>query len=253
MKRFALLLALTASAAAAQTIVEQEQRLIQIHSLLVALPASTAPDGYEPGQISLGAELIVIPTIDGQVGSKTQITASDRTRIFPRPRVALGLPAPEDFRAWIGLAYLPPFKINEVSSHEVALEATYAWVPKGPLSVGLRGFALFGESKSPVTEPGTRDTLDSFDAGGDLSIGYRFDFEPLTATPFAGAGLTYVAGNFRVFNDNELLTSNTVNAMINAGLRLHAAMGFDAVAQVVAYPGALVHPVFAVAWTPRFR
>lgn len=242
-----------ASPAAAQTTLDQEQRLIQIHSLLIALPPLTSPEGYEPWQVSLGAELIVVPTISGQIGGRVppEITASDRTPVFPRPRLAIGLPAPEDFRAYAGATYLPPFEINGASSHELGLEGAYAWVPRGPLSVALRGFALFAESKSPVTDANTRDTLDSFDAGGDLSVGYRLELESLTLTPFAGVGLTYVAGNFRVFTDRELLTSNTVNLLVDAGVRVHLGLGVDAVGQVVAYPGVLVHPAFALAWTPQ--
>jgi hypothetical protein len=252
MKWFGLLaIALSASAARAQTMLDQEQRLIQIHSLLIALPQQTSPDGYDPGQLSLGLELIIIPDINGQTGGKTQITASDRTPVFPRPRVALGLPAPEDFRAYVGFTYLPPFEINSVSSHQVGIEGSFAWAPRGPLSVGLRSFAIFAESKSPVTDPNTRDTLDSFLAGGELSAGYRFDLGSFSLTPFAGAGATYVMGNFRVTSDNTPLSSDTVTASVNGGVRFHAGAGIDAVAQVLAYPGLLVHPVFGIAWTPQ--
>jgi hypothetical protein len=254
MKRLAIGVALAATAVGAQTTLNQEERLIQIHSLLVALPPQTAPDGYAPGQVSLGLELIVIPSISGQIGGRNppEITASDRTPVFPRPRLALGLPAPSDFRAYVGATYLPPFQINSASSHQFGLEGGYAWVPDTPLSAGLRAFALFAESKSPVTDANTRDTLDSFDAGADLSIGYRLDFEPFSLTPFAGIGFTYAQGDFRVFSDNELLTSNTVNLSVDGGVRVHMGLGFDAVGEVVAYPGVLVHPVFALAWTPRF-
>jgi hypothetical protein len=230
---------------------DQEQRLIEIHSLLVALPQLVSPDGYDPGQLSLGLELIVIPDINGQTGGKTQITASDRTPVFPRPRLALGLPAPEDFRAYVGLSYLPPFEINSVSSHQIAVEGSFAWAPRGPLSVGLRGFAIFAQSKSPVTDPNTRDTLDSFLAGGELSAGYRFDLGSFSLTPFAGAGVTYVMGNFRVTSDNTPLSSDDIAPSINGGVRFHVGAGIDAVAQVLAYPGVLVHPVFALAWTPQ--
>jgi hypothetical protein len=164
----------------------------------------------------------------------------------------LGLPAPEDFRAYAGVSYFPPVQINGVSSHQGAIEAGYAWAPPGPLSVGLRGYALFAESKSPVTDltGRTRDTLDTFDAGADLSAGYRLDFAPGSVTPFAGVGLTYVAGNFRVTSDNDLLTSTTVNPGINAGVRLYSKLGIEALAELVVYPGRLVHPVFSLAWTP---
>jgi len=258
MRQFAIALsagiALVALPGAAQTTLDQEQRLIQIHSLLVALPPLTSPEGYEPWQVSLGAELIVIPSISGQIGGRVppEITASDRTPVFPRPRLAIGLPAPQDFRAYVGATYLPPFQINSASSHQIGLEGAYAWVPETPLSAGLRAFALFAESKSPVTDANTRDTLDSFDAGAELSVGYRFDLGSFTATPFAGFGATFASGHFRVFTDHDLLTSNTFNPSVDGGVRVHLRPGFDALAEVVAFPGVLVHPVFALAWTPRF-
>jgi hypothetical protein len=249
-KRLCLVLALMAGAARAQTIVEQEQRLIEIHSLLVALEPETAPGAYRPGELSLGVELIVIPPIDGSVGNKRQITASDRTPIFPRPRLAIGLPAPDDFRAYLGVSYIPPVEINGVSSHQGGIEGSYAWAPPGPLSIGLRGYALFAESKSPVTDPATRDTLDTFDLGADLTAGYRLDFSPGSVTPFAGLGVSHVSGNFRVASDNDLLTSTTVNPGIDAGVRLYSKLGFEALAELVVYPGRLIHPVFGLAWTP---
>jgi hypothetical protein len=262
MKRICLLVLLFAGSAGAQTLLDQEQRLIEIHSLLVGLEPETSPGAYAPGQLSLGLELIVIPTINGQTGGKTQITASDRTRVFPRPRLAIGLPAPEDFRAYLGVSYVPPVQINSVSSHQGAVELGYAWAPPGPLTIGLRGYALFAESKSPVTDLNcqstqpailatcTRDTLDTFDLGVDLSAGYRFDFAPGSLTPFAGVGLTYVDGNFRVSSDHDLLTSTSINPGINAGVRIFSKLGIEALAELVVYPGRLIHPVFGLAWTP---
>ena len=42
-------LALTAGAARAQTMLDQEQRLIEIHSLLIALQPGNAPGAYRAG------------------------------------------------------------------------------------------------------------------------------------------------------------------------------------------------------------
>src|SRR5207253_3187969 len=126
-------LLLASAAARGQTMLDQEVRLVEIHSLLIALPPGNAPGAYGPGELSLGLELITIPTIDGTTGGKRQITASDRTPLFPRPRVTLGLPAPEGFRAHVGLAYIPPITLNEVSSHLGAIDAGLAWAPEGPI------------------------------------------------------------------------------------------------------------------------
>jgi hypothetical protein len=252
MKRIVVLLFALSGAARSQTILDQEQRLIQIHSLLVALDPETSPGAYRPGELSLGVELIVIPSIDGSVGNNKRLTASDQTPVFPRPRLAIGLPAPQDFRAFVGIAYIPPIEINDVSSHEGAVELGYAWAPPGPLAVGLRGYALFAESKSPVTDltKQLRDTLDSFDVGGEVSAGYKLDFEPGSVTPFAGFDVTYVNGNFRVTSDHDLLTANSVNPTINAGVRIYSKLGIEALAELMVVPGVLIHPVFGLAWTP---
>jgi len=67
-------------------------------------------------------------------------------------------------------------------------------------------------------------------------------------TPFAGVGVTRVVGNFRVTSDNVLLTSRTTNASVTGGLRLFARPGIEAVAELVVFPGRLVHPSFRLAW-----
>ena len=70
--------------------------------------------------------------------------------MFPRPRVTLGLPAPEGFRAHVGLAYIPPITLNEVSSHLGAIDAGLAWAPEGPISVGLRGYFMPEDDRSTL-------------------------------------------------------------------------------------------------------
>lgn len=252
MSRAFAALIFASGAAGAQTMLDQEQRLIEIHSLLIALPPSTAPGAYQPWEASFGLELVTIPTIDGTTGGKRQITASDRTPLFPRPRLALGLPAPADFRAYVGIAYIPPLQINDVSSHLGALEAALSWNRGGPLSIGLRAWGVLAESKSPVTDPNTRDTLDTTDVGADLSAAWRFDLSPLAVTPFAGVGLAHIAGDFRVTSDQELLTSRTWDAGFDAGVRLYSRYGIEAVVEWVAWPRRLVHPLFSIAWVPRF-
>jgi hypothetical protein len=245
-----LALAAFAGSAQAQTMLDQEQRLIEIHSLLLALQPDDAPGAYRPGEVSLGLEIIGIPSIDGTTGGKRQITASDRTPVFPRPRFAVGLPAPKNFRAFVGLAYIPPIPIRDVSSHFGALEAGLAWAPGSPFTSGIRGHVLAARSKGPVTDPTTRDTLDTVEFGADLSAGYRLDFGPGSVTPFASIGVTRVAGDFRVTSDNYSLSSRTTNAGFTGGVRLFAHQGIEAVAELVVFPGRLVHPSFSLAWVP---
>ncbi len=233
--------------AGAQTMLDQEQRLIDIHSLLVDLPPVDAPGSYAPWEASLGLELVVIPPIDGATGSRRQITASDRTPVFPRPRLAVGLPAPDGFRAFAGLSYIPPFQINGVSSHLGALEAGLAWAP-GRWRLGLRGHVLYAESKSPVTDPGTRDTLQTFEFGADLSAGYGMRLGPADLTPYAGVGLTRLAGDFTVTSDGNLLTSRTTALALHGGLRALIQRHWEVVAELAAWPGRLIAPRFRAAY-----
>ena len=249
--RVAVFIALLSGSAAAQTMLDQEQRLIEIHSLLTALPPDV-PGAYAPWQVGVALEVITIPHIDGTTGGRTQITASDRTPVFPRPRVMVGLPAPADFRAWAGVAYIPPIKINEVSSHLGALEAGLAWDGGGqsPFSTGIRAFGVVAESKSPVTDPATRDTLDSVLLGGDISAAYRFELGRWQLTPFAGAGLTHVAGDFTVTSDNATVTSRSTVFGFDAGARVQYGPVAGIVEWVV-YPDRLSHPIFSIAWVSK--
>jgi hypothetical protein len=231
----------------AQTLLDQEERLIQIHSLLLDLPPVDAPGAYRWGQASLGLEVVAIPSIDGTTGSKRQITASDRTRAFPRPRAALGLPMPQGFRAFAGLSYVPPIEIRAITAHLVAGEAGIAWTP-GRLRLGLRGHALYARTRSPVTEPQTRDTLSAGEMGLDLSGGYDLPLGPALLTPYAGVGMTRLSGNFRVVSDGVELSSRYTAAAFHGGLRLLMLDHWEGVGEWVAYPHRLLHPRFRIAY-----
>ncbi len=245
------LLVALAGVARAQTMLDQEQRLIEIHSLLVALPALESPGALRPWQGRLGVEVITIPVIDGTTGGKTQITASDRARAFPRLRAAAGLPLGGDWRAVAGLAYVPPVEVNQVSSHLLGLEAGAAWT-QGPFAAGLRVHGEWANSRSPVTDPATRDELVTSLIGSDLSAGWRFELGRVGLTPYVGIGVVKVDGTFTVTSDGHVLSSKNTDLVLTAGLRLLAMRQVELVAELVAFPGVLVHPGFAVAWTPWF-
>jgi len=249
----AALVLCAAASAEAQTLLSQEQRLIDVHALLLDLPPVDAPGTLRSGQLSVGVEVIGVPPIDGSTGTpgvqgfKRQITASDRTPVFPRPRLALGLPTPESFRAFVGLSYVPPIEVSSVSLHYIAGEVGFAWVP-GPLTVGVRAHALHGQSESPVTDPTTRDRLRLTEFGAEVSAGYLFDLGAFGITPYGGIGVSRTSGNFRVTSDGVTLTSDDTAAALHAGVRLLFGKRWLGVAEADAYPGRLVHPNFRVAY-----
>ena len=230
-----------APAAMAQTMLDQQQRLIDIHSLLLDLPPLQAPGALEPWTLDLSLEGVTIPVIDGTTGSKVQITASDHTRLFPRPRAALGLPAPRRFRAFVGLSYIPPIRIREVAVNALAAEAGMAWVP-GAFRLGLRLHGTIASSDAPVTDPTTRDTLETQSWGADLSAGGRFAASSrLQLEPYAGAGFVAQHGRFRVTSDGNVITSDFTGAALHAGIRALWGRRWEAVTEVSGYPDRLVH------------
>jgi len=247
----ALLLAGLAGGARAQTMLDQEQRLIEIHSLLVALPALEAPGALAPLQGRFGVEVITIPIIDGTTGTKTQITASDKTRAFPRLRGGIGLPLGGAWRAFAGLAWIPPIELNQASSSMIGLEAGAAWT-RGAFSAGLRLHGEWADSKSPVTDPGTLDQLITRIGGADFSAAWRFELGTVVLTPYASLGVARVDGTFTVTSDAVQLTSTTTNLGLSAGARLQAFEQLEVVAELVAWPNVLVHPNFSLSWVPRF-
>jgi hypothetical protein len=228
---------------------DQEERLVELHSLLVALPAVEAPGALAPWQASLGLEIIAIPTIDGTTGGKDQITASDRTSAFPRLRLGLGLPLGGAWRAVAGIGYIPPVEVNAVTCHLGAVEGGVAWTP-GALAVGLRVQAVRAVSKSPVTEPVTRDTLYTTVLGADLSVGYGLDAGPVRLTPYASAGAAWVDGRFRVTSDGAEVTSTSTRPALGLGLRAGGWHDLEAVVELVDYPERLRTFTVKLAWAP---
>jgi hypothetical protein len=223
---------------------DQEERLIDIHTLLLDLPALRPPGALAEWQWSVGLEGVTIPEIDGTTGSKEQITASDRTPLYPRPRLAVGLPAPDGFRAFAGASYIPPIRIREVSTNFVAVEAGFAWVP-GAFRAGVRGRATYAYSTSPVTDPATRDALESRVLGADLSAAWSFvPSGRLELQPYASAGVVGTHGRFRVTSDGTVLVSDFTGAALAAGMRLVYGRRWEGTAEVIGYPDRLVHVNF---------
>ena len=243
----ALLLASLATGASAQTMLDQELRLIDIHNLLLNVPPLQPPGALGSMQLSLSLEGIGVPPINGQTGSKTQITASDHTPLFVRPRVLLGLPAPEGFRAYAGASYFPPITLFDVTTHLVGLEAGMAYAP-GRLAVGLRAHAVYAYSTAPVTDPATRDNLETFIYGGDLMAAYRLGDDSLPWTPYVGISVTRLHGRFEVTSDGVILESNSTVLGIDAGVRVLVAGHWEGVLELDAYPDRLIHPNFRIGY-----
>ena len=218
----------------------QQGRLIEIHSLLLDLPPLQSPAALSAGTLDASVEAVTIPPIDGTVGDKQELTASDHTRVFPRPRFMLGLPAPLGARAFVGLSYIPPLRIRQVSTNYGAVEGGVGIAP-GAFRLGPRLYAVYATSSAPVTEPQTRDLLKTWVYGADFSAGVRLGQGAFHLEPYAALGIVSLRGDFRVTVDGTALKSAYTGPALHAGLRLALGRPFEVVAETVAYPGRLIH------------
>jgi hypothetical protein len=244
----ALAAALTVPGSArAQTMQDQELRLIDIHALLLDLPPVQAPAALGPGELGVSLEAVGIPHIDGTTGSRTQITASDHTRLYPRPRVQVGLPSPPGARAFVGLSWIPPVEFREVRTNALAAEAGFG-AAQGALRAGARVHAVGAVADAPVTDPATRDELRVFVWGVDLAAGAHLAWPGLALEPYAGAGVVSLHGRFRVESDGNVLTSTWSGPSLQAGVRLLVRERLEGVAEVDGYPDRLVHGSVRLGW-----
>jgi hypothetical protein len=233
--------------ALAQTILDQEQRLIELHALLLDLPPLQSPAALVAWDTGVSLELVGIPPIDGTTGSKTQLTASDHTRLFPRPRLQVGLPAPEGCRAFAGLSWIPPIELRDVSTDALAAEAGFGVAP-GALRAGVRVHGVLARARAPVTDPATRDVLDAAILGAELAAGAHLAWAALALEPYAGAGVVALHGRFTVTSDGTVLESSHTGAALHAGARLLWRSRWEGVAEVDGYPQRLVHVNFRVGY-----
>ena len=147
----------------------------------------------------------------------------------------------------MGISYIPPVQVRNISTHYIAGEAGIAYVPD-LLRLGVRAYLLRANSQSPVTDPATRDRLLTTGYGADLSAAYLFPLGTLSVTPYAGLGLVHLSGNFLVTSDAQVLTSDSTALALHSGLRLLLGDRWEGVAELGYYPGRMMHPSFRLAY-----
>ncbi len=236
----AVALAAAPAAAVAKDLAQQERELMETHSLLLDLPAVQAPAALAPGQLDASLEAVTIPFIDGNDGPRHEITASDHTRVFPRPRLMLGLPAPPGTRAFVGLSYIPPVRVRSVTTNFVGAEAGFGVTP-GRFRAALRLHGTYADSRAPVTDPRTRDRLLTGQWGADVAAGVHLRAGGVVVEPYAGLGFVQVSSRFRVVVDGTVLRRTYGSATVLGGVRARLGPRWEVVAELDAYPGRLTH------------
>jgi hypothetical protein len=175
-----------------------------------------APRAREPWSIEAGLELGNIPHLSeeqrtvGFGGTKTEDL--NRSPIFVRPRVTVGLP----WKLSLSLAYVPPIEVFDVRPHLFALALERPLIERGPWTLGLRGYGQVGHvdgdftcpNKAAAFPPGSpqnpygcddksQDRVLQNYVGAELGTSYRLD-SLRGLTPYLTLGLNYLTTEFHV-------------------------------------------------------
>ncbi len=110
-----------------------------------------APHGTEPGQIEFGLEAGWLPSLSPQqrlVGfTGTKEEDLNRTPIFARPRVSLGLPHDVTF----SVGYIPPARIGGIKPNVLTLAAGRPVISTHFWRLGVRAHGLIGNLRGDIT------------------------------------------------------------------------------------------------------
>lgn len=244
-----LLLGLVAAPAGAQEVFDPVQSLdfdrpeswaMKYFASVTHLTGLRAPRTLEPGEVELGFEAMWVPQLSeaertvGFEGTKTEDL--NRTEIFGRPRLSVGLP-----RGFVlGLSYVPPIEVFDIEPHLFAADVSRV-VASGPSwSTDLRLYGQWSEIEGdftcseqdvaggddPVRNPfgceqpsNDQHTIRALGLQG--TFGWR---EGRRVEPYAGLAVTYLDMKFQIdarysgIIDRTLQRTEGATVAVTAGL-----------------------------------
>jgi hypothetical protein len=173
-----LALAASATAATAQTNYtchpgrdSNEARLLAFFATPIAFSAGGMLEALPPGHVRVAFEASYVPSPSREMQQpeacytvkKSENT--DLSPVFPRPRVALGLPG----RVVLEASYLPPITVADAEPNLGSVALSRPWLLRGgtgeaTLSLLLRAHATFGRVRGSITCP--EESLQQEDVNG---------------------------------------------------------------------------------------
>jgi hypothetical protein len=185
-------------------------------------PISFSPGGFverlSKGSIQLSVEATYVPSPSASVRQPEECYGqrkdenTDLSPVFPRPRLAIGLPASLVFE----VSYLPPITVADATPNLLSVSlARVQDVNEGPrpLTLALRVHGTVGRVRGPITCPsdvlqqrsasvacyGREESEDTFRPnmfGGEVALATRSANGRMSA--YAGAGATRIVPRFKV-------------------------------------------------------
>jgi hypothetical protein len=172
--------------------------LLNFYGITMAPTPLHSPAALKPFKLVPSIELGYVPQLGCYArsvfdGTKTEHT--NKTPVFPRIRLQLGLP----MGFWIGLGGDPPVKLFGVQAGLIDAELGYGHVLKERIEVGARAYILGARVKGDLAGPFEGQTAEddvyrNTVYGLDVSAGYRIPKGDKLFVPYAGLGITRVIG-----------------------------------------------------------
>jgi hypothetical protein len=208
-----------------------EAKLLAFYEAPIAFTLDGAPERLTPGEVRLTGELSGIPQPSSSI-ERPEFCFSGKTEntrlapVFPRPRVAVGLPGGFAIEA----SYLPPLTVFDAEPHLGSLAISNARLlsradAKRELTLLVRAHATIGRVRGAITCPssslqsadpadacfGTRPSRDTFRPnmmGLEGALGTAARDGALAF--YGGAGVTFMRPRFQVgFTDNTGYVDST--------------------------------------------
>ena len=231
---------------------DQEQRLIEIHSLLVALPALQAPGALAP-LAGRGSAWRSSPSRSSTAPPAARPSSPPPTSPAPSRGCARrwacrwaapGAPSP-------GWATSRPSRSTRSAPTCSAWRPAPAWSARPVRGRASACTASGPTRRSPVTDPATRDQLVTRIGGADLSAAWRLRARPRRAHALRRPRRR--PGGRHLHRHQRRPPADQHHHRPRA-LRGHPPAGasgqLEVVAELIAWPGVLVHPGFSLAWVP---
>jgi len=259
----------------AQTVVDLVEELdfdrteswaLQYFASVQRLTGMGVPRSLPPGSVELGLELGWVPSLseeERRVGfNGTKIEDLNRTSIFGRPRLLIGLP--KDFS--LTLSWVPPIEAFGVEPHLVAAGvARPIWVTDR-WRLGLGFTAQYGTIRADLTcseedvaggddlrlnpfgcEEPSNDEMKIRTADLELSVTQQFKGAP-NFEPYVSVATTFMNLDFQVdarysgIVDRTLLRTEGWTAQVTAGTRYRASARTHLGVELFYSPLAVVRP-----------
>ncbi|HEX2780617.1 MAG TPA: hypothetical protein VHM30_14025 [Gemmatimonadaceae bacterium] len=195
-----------------------EAKLLAYYAAPIVFAPQGAPGTVRPWSVALGGELTYIPRPDAELQHTGRcFTPKDETTqlspVFPRPRVAIGLP----FGVVVEASYLPPIKVAGAEANlfsgaisysrpivagsaspivaSVRAHVTRGWV-RGAITCAKSALQSTDSTRPCYGTSPSRDTFHPDMAGVEGSIGRAFAGGRVDL--YGGGGMNWLAPRFQV-------------------------------------------------------